>query len=249
MSTASSRLACAGLVLADAWTVLVLLPDWRELWRHLRAPHAWIAAVGPDAAAIQLGCAALWCLATWLAVAFVGVACSRIPGRWGRICVRVTDLLLPAVVQRVLAGTVGLGVLLAPVAAGAHPVGPSGAGSGPLPAPSWPLNSRSTPPGGSLPVPTMRPDPSPADPRTDPSRTMPAKPPSSRGSAAVSVRPGDSLWLIAARRLGTGASDQAVAAEWPRWYATNEAAIGDDPDLIHPGQVLRSPQSSPEETS
>ncbi len=57
---------------------------------------------------------------------------------------------------------------------------------------------------------------------------------------AVTVQPGDSLWAIAARGLGSSAPER-VAAEWPRWYAENRGTIGDDPDLIRPGQVLEAP--------
>jgi resuscitation-promoting factor RpfA len=235
---------CVSLV--DAGAVLALRPDWSELVRHLRAPRAWLASVGPDAAAIELGSAALWCLAVWLAVGLVGAVAGRLPGRCGRLCVRVSELALPAIVQRVLVGTAGLGVLLAPVAAGAHTASPTGGSANPIPAPSWPLNSPSTPPRASLPGLTTRPDPAHADPPTALPRTVRPKTPRDRSSERVLVRPGDSLWLIAARRLGTAATEDAVATEWPRWYATNRAAIGDDPDLIHPGQVLHSPG---EETS
>jgi nucleoid-associated protein YgaU len=55
------------------------------------------------------------------------------------------------------------------------------------------------------------------------------------------VRPGDSLWSLAARRLGAGAPATAIAAEWPRLYAANRTAIGPDPNLIHPGQRLTPP--------
>ncbi|MGW7683576.1 LysM peptidoglycan-binding domain-containing protein [Kribbella sp. NPDC054772] len=57
----------------------------------------------------------------------------------------------------------------------------------------------------------------------------------------VVVREGDSLWSIAARELGPGATDAAIAARWPAWYAANRHVIGDDPGLILPGQVLRIP--------
>jgi nucleoid-associated protein YgaU len=60
----------------------------------------------------------------------------------------------------------------------------------------------------------------------------------------VRVRAGDSLWLIAARRLGPSADPAEVAAAWPRWYRTNRALIGDDPDLIMPGQLLTPPAGS-----
>jgi len=55
------------------------------------------------------------------------------------------------------------------------------------------------------------------------------------------VRAGDSLWTIAADRLAPGATEADVAVAWPRWYATNRAVVGDDPQLIRPGQVLAEP--------
>jgi nucleoid-associated protein YgaU len=64
------------------------------------------------------------------------------------------------------------------------------------------------------------------------------------GAVRVVVRDGDSLWALAARELGPGASDEAIAARWPEWYAANRQVIGDDPDLILPGQVLRVPPKS-----
>lgn len=57
----------------------------------------------------------------------------------------------------------------------------------------------------------------------------------------VVVHRGDSLWSIAARHLGPDASDTEVARAWPQWYAANRDRIGDDPDLILPGQILRVP--------
>lgn len=60
----------------------------------------------------------------------------------------------------------------------------------------------------------------------------------------VVVRRGDTLWDLVARHLGARASNADVAAEWPRWYAANRATVGADPDLIHPGQLLRVPPTS-----
>jgi nucleoid-associated protein YgaU len=65
----------------------------------------------------------------------------------------------------------------------------------------------------------------------------------------VTVRRGDSLWSIAARHLGPGTSDAEIAWEWPRWYAANRAVVGDDPDLLVPGQLLRPPPSTSAPTS
>ena len=61
------------------------------------------------------------------------------------------------------------------------------------------------------------------------------------GGAEVTVRAGDSLWSLAASRLGPLASDVDIAVEWPRLYQANRSVIGDSPDLLHPGQVLRLP--------
>ncbi|GAA4695961.1 hypothetical protein [Nocardioides conyzicola] len=61
-----------------------------------------------------------------------------------------------------------------------------------------------------------------------------------RATAAPTVRvvPGDTLWAIAARTLGPGATDAEIDACWRRLYDLNRAAIGPDPDLIHPAQRL-----------
>jgi nucleoid-associated protein YgaU len=61
------------------------------------------------------------------------------------------------------------------------------------------------------------------------------------GTDQLTVRTGDSLWMIAAHRLGPGASAARIATEWPRWYAANKALIGADPDLIRPGSRLHPP--------
>jgi nucleoid-associated protein YgaU len=68
----------------------------------------------------------------------------------------------------------------------------------------------------------------------------------SRKGSEVTVRPGDSLWLIAAHRLGPNASTAEIAAEWPRWYAANQAQIGPDPGELVPGQQLTAPATTPE---
>ena len=65
----------------------------------------------------------------------------------------------------------------------------------------------------------------------------------------VVVHRGDTLWGIVARHLGSHASDAEVAQAWPRWYAANREVIGDDPDLIKPGQILHAPDSHPAEVA
>lgn len=60
-------------------------------------------------------------------------------------------------------------------------------------------------------------------------------------AGSVQVVAGDTLWGIASRHLGGQASETQIAREWQRWYAANRDTVGPDPDLIHPGQVLRPP--------
>lgn len=60
-------------------------------------------------------------------------------------------------------------------------------------------------------------------------------------SGEVVVHRGDTLWSIAAAHLGPHADAQAIAAEWPRWYAANRHVIGDDPDLLEVGTRLQTP--------
>jgi nucleoid-associated protein YgaU len=55
------------------------------------------------------------------------------------------------------------------------------------------------------------------------------------------VQPGDCLWAIAARILGPRADGRTIDAGWRRLYDTNRAAVGDNPNLIHIGLVLRLP--------
>ena len=54
----------------------------------------------------------------------------------------------------------------------------------------------------------------------------------------VVVAPGDTLWAIAARTLGPGASNAEIDAAWRRIHDLNRAEIGPDPDLIRPAQRL-----------
>jgi nucleoid-associated protein YgaU len=56
-------------------------------------------------------------------------------------------------------------------------------------------------------------------------------------ATTVRVSPGDTLWDIAARRLGAGTS-------WPEIYALNRDVIGPDPGVITPGQRLVLPSDT-----
>lgn len=70
---------------------------------------------------------------------------------------------------------------------------------------------------------------------------------------ARTVRPGDSLWAIASE-VSSSRDAGVVAQQVDQLHRANRAVIGDDPDLILPGQRLsvppspRTPQSHPSTT-
>jgi len=57
----------------------------------------------------------------------------------------------------------------------------------------------------------------------------------------VAVHRGDTLWSIAAHRLGPKATSPEIDAEWHRWFAANRKVIGADANAIEPGQLLSPP--------
>jgi hypothetical protein len=62
--------------------------------------------------------------------------------------------------------------------------------------------------------------------------------PSRAASGAYVVQPGDSLWSIARAHP---ALDLTVDERWRSIWRANHDLVGDDPDLILPGQALRLP--------
>lgn len=62
--------------------------------------------------------------------------------------------------------------------------------------------------------------------------------------ATVTVRPGDTLWRIAAEQLGSHPALDDIARAWPMIYELNREVIGPDPGLIEPGQRLVLPDDS-----
>jgi hypothetical protein len=243
-------LVTIALAVGDPVALVALRPDAGALFGSLAAPHAWVAEVGADGAAISLAGAALWCVAIWLGIGLLAAIAMGLPGSCGRVARTLARVLLPAAVYRVVAGAAGLGVLLAPAAATAGPAA-SGASTPatsvsapPTPTPTWPSDPPTLPaPGWPTATPTTAPGgPAGAIPRHDAPPPHPARPAHQGGR--VVVRPGDSLWGIAAAQLGRDGTPARTAAAWPRWYAANRAVIGADPDLIKPGQRLAWPEST-----
>lgn len=56
------------------------------------------------------------------------------------------------------------------------------------------------------------------------------------------VRAGDSLWSIARAHPAPGTD---VESRWREIWRLNRDVVGADPDLIHPGQALRLPDTEP----
>lgn len=209
-----------------------------------------VTAGGPgtlEDAVVALAAAAAALVAGWLALGIVVSVAGLLAG-W-------PERLLPRHLHRLVA--LGLGVALAGVsvppsaqAAALRPaVAVTAATDGTsAPEPRAPLDTAAA--GGAVLLPAEAVDPSWTPPPPPPTvrRATPADPlvvPAPRADPqaqdAVAVRRGDTLWDIAARHLPAGALDADIAAAWPRWHAANATVIGDDPDLLLPGQLLRVP--------
>ena len=76
------------------------------------------------------------------------------------------------------------------------------------------------------------------------SRTIPVSS-AACGGGVHRVGPGDSLWRIAGLIAGPGASRSEIAELTREIFGVNQDEIGDDPDLIHPGQTLALPKECP----
>ncbi len=178
----------------------------------------------------------------WLALGVVLEALSRVPGAVGTAAARAAAAISPVVVRRAAAVVLGIGIgagttggtaLAAPTHSVTAAVAAAVAGPAPLPDPGW---AAEPDPGWTPTAPRVRPQP---DVEVVSGRAA------SWPDGEVVVHRGDSLWSIAARHLGGGASDTEIAREWPRWYDTNRDVVGPDPDLLLPGQVLHAPESVP----
>lgn len=82
---------------------------------------------------------------------------------------------------------------------------------------------------------------------TDDEKGAPAawRPAPESSTTRLVVEPGDSLWSISEEHIGPGATPKQIAYEVERTFDLNRGRIGEDPNLIFPGQefVLLSPAS------
>lgn len=206
-----------------------------------------------------------WLLLAWVVLILAGTALAAMPGVVGRASSRIVGAITPVAARRTARLALGVAVAAGPVAlsagpAAAHP----GSAGGPVAtqlagdAADLPLVERPTRP-DQTPQPaepvsvasltgdhTQQETSTPAATRESSEAESPeaAEPDVPEPPAPVVVQHGDSLWTIAARHLGPGATDAQIAAAWPRWYEVNREVIGDDPDLIVPGLTLIPPAVS-----
>jgi nucleoid-associated protein YgaU len=176
-------------------------------------------------------------------------ALSALPGLAGAVGRVLLRGVLPASARRAAALALGVGLVTAPALTGCTtpPPGPAvvlAAGTATPSVPDWPaaptLSDRPrdpAPPAAASASPAAA-SPAPATPAAVPDWPAPAP------GAHVVLR-GECLWSIAEAdlRVRTGADPvpAAVAAAVQRWWAANAEVIGDDPDLLLPGQVLTPP--------
>jgi nucleoid-associated protein YgaU len=191
-----------------------------------------IGRPGPAPLGSLVGAAAAgaaWLVLAWLTSTFLLEVVATL-SRAARPVRRETATVSPPIVRRLAAAALGAGLLAGPVAGPAAAAVPAPVAGSDVPGevlPGWTADRPAPPPAGDDPAP--------------PATTVAHRP---SATAWVRVRPGDSLWAVAARHLGPGATPAAVADEWPRWYAANRDQIGPDPHLIRPGTRLRVPASS-----
>lgn len=209
--------------------------------------------------------------AWWLALSTVAYLAARASGL--RPLISVTGLLtLPAVrrvADRVVAGSVALSTLAAPMVATSLDDRPPPAEQVasdylpteviPLPPPGTHAEEAEPPPRPSpgptveLPVPEVEPAP-PPEPEVEPTPPRPEGEPPAEPTISVRldatlevvVRPGDHLWALSERRLtealGRPAADHEVAPYWLEVIEANRDRIrSGDPDLIYPGEVVVLP--------
>ena len=80
----------------------------------------------------------------------------------------------------------------------------------------------------------------PPPPLGAPVRDVPARAPAASGKATYTIEKGESLWSIARSRLGSKASNAAIAREVDRLWRLNAGSVASgDPDMLIAGEKLR----------
>ncbi len=227
----------------------------------------WVDARTPFAAAVGLVRLAAEATA-WYVLA---VSVVRVSAAWsgGAALVRVADALTLPVLRGVLSTTMGVGLVVTPTLAPAVSPGAAVAGASLTgddvsgarvggTATMRPVTQAPPEVGRPTGTATMRPHISARDETEpddgDPDDTVPAPAgPAARAPVASTwtVDRGECFWSIAAdivaQHRGRAVSDADVAQYWRRLIEVNRSRLvdPDDPDLLHPGQVLEVPAPDP----
>lgn len=221
---------------AAAVTALVVGPDVRTASRAVGS-GAWQRA-SFEQLLVWLASGVLLTCVAWLAVVTGLVALTAARGRTAAGVPGCPSALRRAVLVACGAGlaaglaapvhaeTAHVGAVARPVFTASSSAGPT-TGAATLRGLSLPDRSE-----GSLARP-RRAEPAPGD------RLRPAP---ADDVVVVCVRPGDTLWSIAAASLPAGAGDAAVTARWHLIHTENLAVIGANADLILPTTELRVPR-------
>lgn len=238
-------LACVGAGLVDHWT---------------RSAARRQTLLFDDLLGVLALAAGLAVIAWWLLSLAVALASAVLERSGHHAAARTAGRFSPVFMRRLAMAAVGVQLLGAPLAhADAFSAAPSTSVHGSSLSAGWaPLaDQQSDPPRGhaadtrlmrstAAATGDVQPQWKPRVPVVEP-RLLTSLP--SRAAAAdsagalreVPVRAGESLWTIAARELGPGASEVEIAARWPLWYRANRAVIGADPNVLLPGQLLSPP--------
>ena len=254
--------ALAGSSLVAAAAVgSIFLSTARDAWTAIAAA----GPAGPADGILLVAALGGMLLSLWLGLGLTLSALSALPGAIGHACRRLAGRIAPAAVRKVVAFVLGTTLTAALVPGSA--VASIGHGA---PRPAAVASARhvrvavDAAPDASFrlvsepvqntddrhdlgsfeaaPPPLWSPE-RPASPKPAP-RGVPVL-----AADDIVVHRGDTLRSIAARHLDAGASDAGASkaeidAECHRWFVANRAVIGDDADLILPGQRLSPPPSS-----
>lgn len=202
----------------------------------------------PFAALVPAVALVAWALVAWLSAIVLLTVASELPGTAGRCAAVVTRRIAPAAVRRSVQLALGIGLAAGVTCASPAVAAPLAEGSGTsavamsVPSLDWVTGARPTAPSAAPATPAAAPAPASAAPFA--AAPAPAAPAPPTAPATVVVAPGDSLWSLAERSLGHGATAQQVAATWPAWWAANRDVLGPDPHVIHPGDRLTPPTTS-----
>jgi nucleoid-associated protein YgaU len=196
----------------------------------------------PQRALVTLTGALGWLLAAWLFLVTALAIAGTGAGAGARAARRLTRVITPVAVRRILEVAIGTAV----VAVG--PASSALAASAPVP-----VTSSSAGALAAVPPPVVAPSlaPLPSLDRTSPHTTVarpapekppPAPPVESHTVERHTVAAGDTLWSIAVHDLPAGATPLEITRAWQQWYFANRAQIGDNPGLLLPGELLVAPR-------